>query len=162
MDTVADAEPSNEDLAREAGLHFSDFSETEREMIIRARAAGVSAYDGEPPAAPTGSEASFSSTDCEPSGSPGDDVPDDGEELHSRLTSTDWCDCGHCVVLSNFTESECLCCREMGDPVTAAQPEGCITAHPEFHTVCLNIAVLRIAYFELRARNDCMDEDIHK
>ncbi|KAH7978047.1 hypothetical protein HPB49_004310 [Dermacentor silvarum] len=78
------------------------------------------------------------------------------------MLMTLWCDCGHCVVLSNFTESECLCCCEMGDPVTAAQPEGCITEHPEFHIVCLIIAVLRIAYFELRACNDCMDEDIHK
>ncbi|KAH7956694.1 hypothetical protein HPB52_011774 [Rhipicephalus sanguineus] len=40
------------------------------------------------------------------------------------------CDCGHCVALDNFSEEECLCCREMGDPVTAAQPEGCITGHP--------------------------------
>ncbi|KAH7939391.1 hypothetical protein HPB52_011700 [Rhipicephalus sanguineus] len=45
------------------------------------------------------------------------------------------CDCGHCVVLDNFGEEECLCCREMGDPVTAVQPEGCITEHPEFHLV---------------------------
>ncbi|KAH7939042.1 hypothetical protein HPB52_005077 [Rhipicephalus sanguineus] len=43
------------------------------------------------------------------------------------------CDCEHCVVLDNFSEEECLCCREMGDPVTAAQPEGCVTENPEFH-----------------------------
>lgn len=53
------------------------FSETEREMILRARAVGVSACDGgEPPAAPAESRASFSSTEGEASGPPGDDVPD--------------------------------------------------------------------------------------
>ncbi|KAH7969736.1 hypothetical protein HPB52_021704 [Rhipicephalus sanguineus] len=46
-----------------------------------------------------------------------------------------WCDCEHCVVLDNFSEEECLCSREMGDPVTAAQPEGCVTENPEFHHV---------------------------
>ncbi|KAH7978989.1 hypothetical protein HPB49_007696 [Dermacentor silvarum] len=46
--------------------------------------------------------------------------------------------------------------------VVLSEPVGSITQHPEFHTVCRNIAVLRIAYFELRARNDCMGEDIYK
>ncbi|KAH7935112.1 hypothetical protein HPB52_004356 [Rhipicephalus sanguineus] len=54
-------------------------------------------------------------------------------------------DCGHCGVL-NFSEEECLCCREMEQPVTAAQLEKCITEHPEFHLLCLNIAVLCILY----------------
>lgn len=90
MDTVVDAEPCNEDLAREAGQHFSNFSETEREIILRTRVAGVSAYDSEPAAEPTESEASFSSTEGEASGSPGDNVSDDGKKLHSQLTSTDW------------------------------------------------------------------------
>ncbi|KAH7947110.1 hypothetical protein HPB52_007541 [Rhipicephalus sanguineus] len=40
------------------------------------------------------------------------------------------CDCAHCEVLENFSEEECFCCREMGDPMSAAQPEGCITEHP--------------------------------
>ncbi|XP_037528557.1 P2X purinoceptor 7-like [Rhipicephalus sanguineus] len=161
MDVGADvepAEPCNEDLAREAGLHFSDLSQVERDMLLRARAAGVPAYDSGPLAAPSESEASLS-TEGEAASQPSEDV---GEEFHSRLIRTDWCDCGHCVVLDNFSEEECLCCREMGEPVAAAQPEGCITEHPEFHLLCLNIAVLRVAYFELRARRDCMDEDIHK
>ncbi|XP_049274318.1 uncharacterized protein LOC125759503 [Rhipicephalus sanguineus] len=79
---------------------------------------------------PSLSEASFFSTEAEAASQPSDVV---GEELHSRLTRTDWCDCEHCVVLDNFSEEECLCCREMGDPVTAAQPEGCVTENPEFH-----------------------------
>ncbi|XP_037512271.2 P2X purinoceptor 7-like [Rhipicephalus sanguineus] len=174
MDVGADvesAEPCNEDLAREAGLHFSDLSKVERDMLLRARAAGIPAYDSGPLAAPSESEASLS-TEGEAS-QPSEDV---GEEFHSRLIPQVKflraclggggycfkCECGHCVVLDNFSEEECRCCREMGEPVTAAQPEGCITEHPEFHLLSLNIAVLRVAYFELRARRDCMDEDIHK
>ena len=47
MDSGADAEPAepcNEDLAREMGLHFSDFSQVERDILLRARAASVSAH----------------------------------------------------------------------------------------------------------------------
>ncbi|KAH7955915.1 hypothetical protein HPB52_004986 [Rhipicephalus sanguineus] len=44
------------------------------------------------------------------------------------------CDCEHCVVLDNFSEEECLCCREMGDPVTAAQLKDA-SENPEFHLV---------------------------
>ncbi|XP_049271916.1 uncharacterized protein LOC125758604 [Rhipicephalus sanguineus] len=81
---------------------------------------------------PSESEASFSSTEGEAASQRSDVV---GEELHSRLTRTEWCDRKHCVVLDNFSEEECLCYREMEDPVTAAQPEGCVTENPEFHLV---------------------------
>lgn len=72
------------------------------------------------------------------------------------------CDCKHCEVLANFTESECLCCTELGEEAQALHFEECITEHPDFSILCLNMAVLRVAYFELRARGDHMDNDIHK
>lgn len=66
-------------------------------------------------------------------------------------------------MLGNFEEHECLRCRKMGDIVTEVSPAGCITKHPDFQTVCLmNIAVLRMAYFELRSWGYPMSDNIHK
>lgn len=74
------------------------------------------------------------------------------------------CHCKRCEVLPNFEESECLCCREMGEKVaTAAQPDDCcITEHPHFAILCLSIVVLRVAYLELRDNRHSMAEQIHK
>ncbi|KAH7931628.1 hypothetical protein HPB49_026334 [Dermacentor silvarum] len=72
------------------------------------------------------------------------------------------CECGHCQVLPNFRELECVCCREMGAPLTVAQPQGCISEHPDFNVLFLNIAVLRVAYLELRSWGNTMDDEMHK
>ncbi|XP_077504796.1 uncharacterized protein LOC144114739 [Amblyomma americanum] len=69
--------------------------------------------------------------------------------------------CGQCQVLSNFAELECVCYREI-DRVVEAHPEDCTTEHPEFSFLCLNITVLRAAYFELPAQQETMSDDIHK
>ncbi|KAL1448017.1 hypothetical protein MTO96_028302 [Rhipicephalus appendiculatus] len=110
-------------------------------MLLRARSAGVVAY--------------YDS-------SLGSDTPDSPEpessEEASSVVSGDEAVGGpavatleHRLVLANFRDIECLCCREMGAPVTTAQPHGCITEHRDFSVLCLNIAVLRVAYLELRS-----------
>ncbi|XP_040067456.1 uncharacterized protein LOC120840795 isoform X3 [Ixodes scapularis] len=55
----------------------------------------------------------------------------------------------------------CICCRKMGTALTRVQPAGCITEHPEFSMLCLNIPVLRLLYFELRGLGYPMHDDIH-
>ncbi|XP_075531203.1 uncharacterized protein LOC142564187 isoform X2 [Dermacentor variabilis] len=154
--TLVAMDPDNDTLARDSGLNFSDLSTDERDLLLRARAAGVVAYyDG---ALDTGSperesiEGSSDATSGE----------EDSMDMPSRLSSTDWCECGHCQVLANFLEHECLCCREMGAPVSLAQPQGCITEHPDFNVLCLNVAVLRVAYLELRSWGHTMDDEMHK
>ncbi|KAG0434256.1 hypothetical protein HPB47_019235 [Ixodes persulcatus] len=46
------------------------------------------------------------------------------------------------------TSRECLCCREC-PPAVATQPEGCVTEHMDFALICLQPAVLRVAYWAL-------------
>ncbi|KAH8019138.1 hypothetical protein HPB51_016876 [Rhipicephalus microplus] len=115
-------------------------------MLLRARSACVVAYydsslDNDSPE--SSAEASRVVSGAE--------VDEAVEGLSSRLSNTDWCECVHCQVLANFRGIECLCCREMGAPVPTAQPYGCITEHQDFSVLCLNIAVLHVAYLELRA-----------
>ncbi|XP_077529113.1 P2X purinoceptor 7-like [Haemaphysalis longicornis] len=148
-------ETDNEDIAKEFGLEFSNFSELERRTLLRWRRMGLRPYEDDPPAtsperSPAGSSPQLAVADDAPAAIP------------PRRQSTDWCQCGHCTVLANFEERECLCCRELGHVVTALSPAGCIMEHADFRTVCLNTAVLRVAYFELRARGYPMSDDIHK
>ncbi|XP_054928958.1 uncharacterized protein [Dermacentor andersoni] len=72
------------------------------------------------------------------------------------------CECAHCQVLANFLEPECPCCREMGASVSLPQPQGCMTEHPDFNLLCLNIAVLRVAYLELRSWGHTVNDAMYK
>ena len=60
--------------------------------------------------------------------------------------------CGHCIVMS--ASCECVCRAEI-DKVAEKMQEGphevtCITAHEGFEAVCLNVMVLKAAYFQYR------------
>lgn len=52
------------------------------------------------------------------------------------------------------TARECVCCKEISriasmlDESTDGSSIPCITCHPEFDSVCLNVSVLRIAYLQ--------------
>ncbi|KAL1423499.1 hypothetical protein MTO96_000025 [Rhipicephalus appendiculatus] len=128
-------------------------------MLLRARSAGVVAYYDSSLSSDTPDSPEPESSEEASSVVSGDEAVGD---LPSRLSNTDWCECGHCQVLANFRAVECLCCREMGAPVTTAQPHGCITEHQDFSVLCLNIAVLRVAYLELRSWGHTMDDEMHK
>lgn len=146
--------PDNKALAQELGLAFDDLTPLERSMLLSAREAGVLGYEDGPES--DGSVGIVGSAGTAASSAP------PAPSRPSRRTNTDWCSCKHCEVLANFTESECLCCTELGEEAQALQFERCITEHPDFSIICLNMAVLRVAYFELRARGDHMDSGIHK
>ncbi|XP_060077579.1 uncharacterized protein LOC132557107 [Ylistrum balloti] len=68
-------------------------------------------------------------------------------ESDDRLANIDWCQCNRCQLMP--TTSECVCCEEISqvkhvrDEVDGIR---CITDHPGFQTICLDIFVLRTAY----------------
>ncbi|KAJ8018712.1 hypothetical protein HOLleu_43145 [Holothuria leucospilota] len=67
-----------------------------------------------------------------------------------RLKNLDWCHCGHRVVMP--TARECKCCTEIPQVQNRMEEEGadCITTHPGFHGVCLDVWSLRTAYYGYR------------
>ncbi|PIK35598.1 hypothetical protein BSL78_27578 [Apostichopus japonicus] len=68
----------------------------------------------------------------------GEETGSDSDVEINRLNGTQWCHCGHCVVMP--TARECRCCREIGKVRNVMDEEGatCITLHPGFEAVCLN------------------------
>ncbi|KAG0419116.1 hypothetical protein HPB47_004354 [Ixodes persulcatus] len=47
------------------------------------------------------------------------------------------------------TSKECVCCREC-PPAVATHPEGFITEHTDFAAICLQLCVLRVAFWALQ------------
>ena len=73
------------------------------------------------------------------------------ESLTDSMTCR--CSCGHCSIMP--TSVECICCREVSAVVAKIDELGdisviCITQHPGFASVCLNVWVLQAAYFQYR------------
>ena len=63
------------------------------------------------------------------------------------------CTCGHCEVMS--TSRECICCYEYKEVLAIKNEHDglkCVTDHPDFSAVCLNISNLKIAYKWYRQR----------
>lgn len=52
-------------------------------------------------------------------------------------------DVGYCQIMP--TLRECVCCYQKFSELPA--PVSCITLHPGFHIVCLDVWVLQTAYF---------------
>ncbi len=53
------------------------------------------------------------------------------------------------------TSEECVCCKEIANVVDKVNElndssVGCITEHPGFNSVCLDVWVLQTAYFQYR------------
>ena len=53
------------------------------------------------------------------------------------------------------TSAECVCCKEISRTVAKMEEANdptvtCITRHPGFESVCLNVWVLQAAYFQYR------------
>ncbi|KAL5013486.1 hypothetical protein ScPMuIL_007756 [Solemya velum] len=87
------------------------------------------------------------------------EIDDDDEDIENelatadenRLGSTDWCQCGHCNEMP--TTTECIWCAEIVkiQHVKGEFPDlNCITQHPGFTSVCLDVYVLRTAYQAFR------------
>ncbi|XP_063070480.1 uncharacterized protein LOC134461510 [Engraulis encrasicolus] len=69
-----------------------------------------------------------------------------------RLQHVEWCSCGRCEPMPTVDES--VCCREQSRVCERREEGGagirCITEHLGFQPVCMNVHVLRTAYFHYR------------
>lgn len=73
------------------------------------------------------------------------------------------CSCGRCVPMN--TEHESVCCREVerANALIAAGTD-CITLHPTFNRVCLDVHVVEVAYYWLMEDRPSQvdDPEIHR
>lgn len=69
------------------------------------------------------------------------------------------CDCGRCSAMP--TPQERFCCREL-PPAVRKQPTGCITLDADFAKLCLDVAVLAVAYCELRESGRELQLELHE
>ncbi|XP_071944231.1 uncharacterized protein [Antedon mediterranea] len=86
------------------------------------------------------------------------------QEQQNRLINMDWCKCQRCSHMASF--DECLCCTEIiairetlerDQEVTG--PVTCITEHPGFDPVCLNVWTLQLSIGRgRRHRNKSINE----
>ncbi|XP_048739500.2 P2X purinoceptor 7-like [Ostrea edulis] len=78
---------------------------------------------------------------------------DEVDDQH-RLENTDWCNCGSCTPMPTALESKC--CSEISQIVEKIESYSddltCITRHPGFQTVCLDVFVLETAYYQYRSQ----------
>ncbi|KAM3920883.1 uncharacterized protein RB166_010376 [Leptodactylus fuscus] len=81
-------------------------------------------------------------------------VPSIGRDI----TNTNWCDCGHCDVMSSLEES--ICCHEISSLIPQLTDERfCITMHPAFRELCLDQDRLDFLYrflARIKRKNDIL------
>ena len=69
------------------------------------------------------------------------------------------CDCGNCATMPS--ETECLCCHEIG-PVSEKLDDchiGCITDHEGFVGNCLNRHVIEVSLYEFVEHDGPIDDN---
>ena len=78
---------------------------------------------------------------------------------HSSFIELQRCECGFCVAMP--TGLECVCCCEISQVQAKKELENvqCITLHPGFQSVCLDVWVLQTAYFSIRQH---YGDDVHQ
>ncbi|XP_060072992.1 uncharacterized protein LOC132552815 [Ylistrum balloti] len=99
--------------------------------------------------------------DFETDSEPASEIDQDANNHHhyemddrdaDRLHSLEWCDCRCCTILPTIAENRCceelVRVRETRDDLP--QQVRCITEHPGFRSVCLDIYVLLMAYYQYR------------
>ncbi|XP_033120131.1 P2X purinoceptor 7-like [Anneissia japonica] len=95
-------------------------------------------------------------TDDDGSGNEEEAGGENNNKDQSRRTNTDWCSCDKCSVMP--TTEECLCCMEIlkikdkfveDAPAIVDGNMNCITQHPGFRSICLDIWALQLAYDEI-------------
>lgn len=70
--------------------------------------------------------------------------------------SSDWCNCGECILM--HTDMECHCCNESEIITNIRGSDDCITHHASFESVVINIDALNTARHHLilnAISNDC-------
>ncbi|XP_077542027.1 uncharacterized protein LOC144154800 [Haemaphysalis longicornis] len=125
---------------------MTELPELQRSMLARSRALGYEPYADAP--ARVRNHRSRASPDSD--SDDGDlrapaahtareDPGDEPDPVHLRALCGNADTCG----------VRCVCCREIPE-ATAKKAAGCITAHPHFHTLCLDEVLLNVAYLMLR------------
>ncbi|XP_062569765.1 uncharacterized protein LOC134231811 [Saccostrea cucullata] len=123
---------NKEDLSEDS----SDHEETDSDTIGTENAGfGILPYQYEP----------YATSD--------EDASDNSEaDEEDRTHNTDWCSCQCCTIMASNTENRC--CQEIQqvkEEISRTDTSlNCITHHPGFRTVCLDIHVLRTAYYQYR------------
>ncbi|CAN7940212.1 unnamed protein product [Ixodes pacificus] len=125
-------------------MNLPGLSNFERRILKRSAELGVAPYEDTPRKRRDACLPQSASTAAEDS-SPATPPP----EPPRRVGGTNWCDCGRCTSMPTYRE--CFCCRELPQAVRK-QPAECITVHTDFLKLCLNVAVLAVAYCEVREK----------
>ena len=73
----------------------------------------------------------------------GHNSEENGEQREERIGHNRWCLRGRCPAMA--TAKEAVCCREICKATDKMGSNACITAHPSFERVCLDMKVLRTA-----------------
>ncbi|KAH7976356.1 P2X purinoceptor 7 [Rhipicephalus sanguineus] len=92
------------------------------------------------------------------SSDPPDPPPPDSPDFHDD-GNDHRCDCGLCGPMPTALEQ--VCCRDIPE-VVRESPDGCITQHEEFRSVCLSSAVLRALYWELQENGVAVEGEVHR
>ncbi|KAK7502897.1 hypothetical protein BaRGS_00005846 [Batillaria attramentaria] len=142
----SDLSASDSDLSVVLSCYSSDFEE------IEERIETIQPYQYEPEAA----EPSPLSTAAADNAA----TEEDATLEDSRFSSVNnWCLCQACIIMPSVRE--CKCCQEIPDvrAMTEEEGVGCICQHPGFAAVCLNVWVLRTAYYHYRQQYTTEIED---
>ncbi|KAM7312427.1 P2X purinoceptor 7 [Ixodes scapularis] len=123
-------------------------------LVERSAELGVAPYEDTPRKHRDAFLPPSSSTAAEDS-SPATPPP----ESPPRVGDTNWCDCGRCTAMP--TTRECFCCRELPQAVRK-QPAECIRVHTDFFKLCLDVAVLAVAYCEVREKGLEHSHELHE
>ncbi|XP_078686122.1 uncharacterized protein LOC144918895 [Branchiostoma floridae x Branchiostoma belcheri] len=102
----------------------------------------------------------------EPEAAEGEDgdpeAPDRGNQ--DRRSNRNWCRCDNCRIMA--TTTECVCCQEheqIRNTMEGVSPAPkCITMHPGFSSVCLDIWALQCAYYQYRQEYGPSQDPTHE
>ncbi|CAN7952262.1 unnamed protein product [Ixodes pacificus] len=137
-----------------SSMNLPGLSDFERRILKRSAELGVAPYEDTPRKRRDASLPQSASTAAEDS-SPATPPP----EPPRRVGGTNWCDCGRCTTMP--TNRECFCCRELPQAVRK-QPAECITVNTDFFKLCLDVAVLAVAYCEVREKGLEHSHELHE
>ncbi|XP_066910562.1 uncharacterized protein [Clytia hemisphaerica] len=68
----------------------------------------------------------------------------------SRLENLHWCTCRNCVIGTDFTLEECLCCKECSILEEKLEGISCITKHKDFKPFILTPSALEFTFITRR------------
>ncbi|KAH7950231.1 hypothetical protein HPB49_021359 [Dermacentor silvarum] len=129
-------------------MPLQNLSDLELRILARMREQNLNPYDHAP-------NRDVSTDDGSESDDPELERPPSPQA--GRLGNIDWCRCKHCGVMP--TVEECVCCKDIAEILSTKL---CVTLEADFEALCLNTAVLRVAYIDVHVnREDAEIVDDH-